>query len=327
MGEKSIFEDYYSKVEFIDRKTLTNEEGVDVIVPIINTNALFETNLYSWYREIPINKLFIGFGGGTDNSLEILKKFPRVIIVDQLKYSDHLYGSQGICIAELISYVETEWFIYLHGDVYLPKNWYDTMKKYQDKYDWYESNSILTTLIKLKVELNSNRAYSGSQMGRKKAFENIIPIIEDGYLQNNEDIIFQELIKKEGYNYGRVFETHNYHQIMNKRGEKEPKYKKLIIEREAPKEWEVKIHEVQARGIIKYCKPKPHLIKVVKISINILKGLNSFNEEDFIEWVKNTNNVWLKYILVEKSITPFKRFELKLLSLYNEIVNVLGLRK
>ncbi|KKL12685.1 hypothetical protein LCGC14_2533300 [marine sediment metagenome] len=86
MGEKSIFKDYYSKVEFIDRKTLVNEEAIDVIVPIINTNALFETNLYSWYREIPINRLFIGFGGGTDNSLEILKKFPRVIIINQEKY-------------------------------------------------------------------------------------------------------------------------------------------------------------------------------------------------------------------------------------------------
>ena len=114
---------------------------------------------------------------------------------------------------------------------------------------------------------------------------------------------------------------------MNKRGEKEPKYRKLIIEREAPKEWKVKIQNVQAKGIVKYCKPKPHLIKIVKSSICILKDLNSFNEEGFIEWVKSTNNVWLKYILVKKPITPFKKFELKLLSLYNKIVNALGLRK
>jgi len=273
--------------------------------------------------------LLIGYGGGTDNSLDIVKKFPRVIIVDQdKKYKGHLYGSQGISIAELMSMVETEWFIYLHGDVYLPKNWYDTMKKYQDKYDWYESDKVLTALVKFKVNIDLNRAYSGSQMGRKKAFKNIIPIIEDGYLQNNEDIIFKELILKEGYKYGRVFETHNYHQIMNKRGEKEPKFKKFSFERDAPKEWTIKIHKVQARGIIKYCKPKPYLIEGVEAAINILKKLNSFDEKKFKKWVKKTNDIWLKYILLEKPITlHYKKFEIKLLFLYNKITKVLGFKK
>ncbi|KKM92322.1 hypothetical protein LCGC14_1219570 [marine sediment metagenome] len=52
MEEKSIFKIFYAKVEFKDRVKLTGEEGIDVIVPIINTNELFECNLISWYRSI-----------------------------------------------------------------------------------------------------------------------------------------------------------------------------------------------------------------------------------------------------------------------------------
>ena len=47
--------------------------------------------------------------------------------------------------------------------------------------------------------MKSERALSGSQMGRKKAFDKIIPIIEDDFLQRNEDIILAELIKSNSY--------------------------------------------------------------------------------------------------------------------------------
>ena len=306
MKEDSIFYRYYKEEKFIDRKNSSTEEPIDVIIPIINTNELFETNLYSWYKQIPINRLIIGDGGSTDNSLEILKKFPRVVIIDQSKkYSAPLYGSQGISIAELISLVKTEWFIYLHSDVYLPDNWYDIMKKYQDKYDWYECSRDITVLVRFKHEIDNHvRAYSGSQMGRKEAFKNIIPIIEDGYLQNNEDIIFKELILKEGYKYGRVLETKHYHQVMNK-GEKEPKYKHVKIERYQTKEWKEKIYKIQVRGIIKYCEPKSYLIPRVNDPLNILKKYDALNKDEFIKWVKKTNKIWLKYLdLKEKEPTP-----------------------
>ncbi len=323
--DNSIFKKFFTKVEFIDRKVLKNEEGIDIIVPIINTNELFETNLYSWYREIPINRLLIGFGGGTDNSLEIAQKFPRVVIIDQsTKYSEHLYGSQGICIAELISIVETTWFIYLHADVYIPQNWYDLMKKYQHKYDWYESSRDNVILIQNKHEIEKGpRAYSGGQMGRKNAFKNIIPRIEDGYIQNNEDIIFNELILSEGYKYGRITETKFYHQIMNKRGEKEPKYKKVAIQREETNEWRRKIYFTMARGIIKYCKPKSYLIRAVNVSLNILNQQEDLEIREFFSWVKKTNSIWLKFIKIKHSKRQglFKKIIIGLLNLNNRILN------
>ncbi len=314
MREDSIFRRYYEKKKFEDRKSSLNEEGIDVICPIINTNELFETNLYSWYRQIPINRLIIGFGGGTDNSLEIVKKFPRVVIIDQsTKYSEHLYGSQGISIAELISSVETEWFIYLHGDVNLPDNWYDTMIKYQDVYDWYECSRVITTLVSFKHEMdNKKRAYSGSQMGRKEAFKNIIPIIEDGLVQNNEDIIFQELILKEGYKYGRVLDTMHYHQTMNKRGEIEPKYKSIEVQRYESKEWTEKILLVLIKGLVKYCDPKPHLVKHVNISLYQLRRKGLLNKKQIKTWIDKTNRVWLKYINIEepKLFTFIKKIQM-----------------
>lgn len=302
MEGDSIFHQYYLEEKFIDRKISTIEDGIDVICPIINTNELFEKNLYSWYKQIPINRLLIGYGGGTDNSLEIVKKFPRVVIIDQTKnYSDHLYGSQGISIADLIASVETEWFIYLHADVYLPDGWYDTMIKYQDKYDWYECSRIITTLVSFKHNIDKHkRAYSGSQMGRKKVFENIIPIIEDGLIQNNEDIIFQELVLKEGYKYGRVLDTMHYHQVMNKRGEKEPKYKSVDISRDYTQEWKEKIYNIQAKGIIKYCEPHAHLLSYVNDPLLLLQRIGALNKVEFLEWVRKTDKKWLNYLDINK---------------------------
>jgi len=301
-SKKFFFKDLFILPQFRDRKLLKNEDGIDVIVPIINTNELFESNLYSWYRSIPINRLLIGYGGGTDNSLEIVKKFPRVKIIDQTKYKDHLYGSQGKCIADLISLVETDWFIYLHSDVYLPEDWYDIMKSYQNKYDWFECARENVVLIKYEEKVEKSvRAYSGSQMGRKEAFKNIIPKIEDGYLQNNEDIIFHEMILQEGYKYGKVLETKHYHQIMNK-GEKEPDYQYVFIKKKTDKNWEKKIYTVQAKGIIKYCKPKKYLIKSVNTSLYILHQNGDLNINEFLNWVEKTNKIWLKYINIKKSI-------------------------
>ncbi len=294
-----INEKFCQSTKLIDRKIISNEQPIDVIIPLINTNPLFEKNLYSFYKEIPINNLIIGDGGCTDDSIEIVKKFPRIKVIDQSKYI-----SQGYCIAELISHVETEWFIYLHGDVYLPENWYYAMKRNKDKYDWFECDRYYVVLLEyfdpnLK---NTKRALSGSQMGRKKAFENIIPKINDDYLQRNEDIIFHELILQEGYKYGRIFDTFHYHQIMNKRGEMEPDIKKISIKRFRDKEWEKKIYTMQAKGIIKYLNPKPYLISIVNNSLSKLLDYNELNINQFKKWVYKTNKIWLNYINLEKSL-------------------------
>jgi hypothetical protein len=147
---------------------------------------------------------------------------------------------------------------------------------------------------------SQKRAFSGSQMGRKQSFQSLLPRIQDDYLQRNEDIIFAELIKENGYKYGRISGTFHYHQIMNRRGDKEPKFNKIKIEKEADPDWEFKIAEMQVKGIVKYLQPKPYLINMV--NNNILKLLNndSFLWNDFKKWVKKTNPCWEKYISRKK---------------------------
>ncbi len=293
MKYKSFIEEICEKEEFIDRKLKTDKDAIDVIIPLMNSNILFEKNLYSFYREIPINRLIIGDGGCTDNSIEIVKKFPRIKIIDQSKHR-----SLGYCIAELISFVETEWFVYLHSDVFLPKNWYEKIKSYQKKYDWYECNSRIIALLEYSKPnpKRESRAYSGSQMGRTSAFKKIISKINDDYLYRNEDLIFHELILAEGFKYGRVLNTFHYHQVMNVGRENEPKFEKINIHRAIDKNWEIKTYTMQAKGIIKYLQPKSYLIKNVNDSLKILKNHNALNVKDFKRWVKITNKVWLKYI-------------------------------
>jgi len=299
MDENFVRKLLVQKPKLVDRKNLEQEESIDVIIPLINSNLLFERNLLSFYRELPINRLIIGDGGCTDNSIEIVKKFPRVKIIDQSKHR-----SLGYCITELISFVETEWFVYLHSDVYLPEKWYEEMKNNQKKYDWYECNRRIVTLVEHDIpDLGKkSRAYSGSQMGRTVAFKNIISKIDDDFLYRNEDIIFHELMLAEGFKYGRVFNTFHYHQIMNVGRENEPRIKKISIQKSRDKNWEIRTYRMQAKGIIKYLQPKSYLIKIVNESLKILKKNNALNVKDFKRWVKKTNKTWSKYIEFRESI-------------------------
>ena len=320
MKEDSIFRRYYKEEKFIDRKNSSDKEAIDVIIPIINTNELFENNLNSIYREIPVNRLIIGNGGSTDDSLKILKKFPRVEIIDQTKNE-----TLGYCIAELISLVETDWFIYLHSDVYIPENWYEEMKKNQNKYDWFESDNRITTLINYDAGIKyTKRPYSGGQMGKKDIFKRIIPKINDDYLYRNEDLIFKELIEQEGFKYGRVLETHYYHQVMNKKGENEPEFEKVDLIWFRDKQWKIDTFLKQVKGIIKYSRPKPYLITEVNIPLKILIKYNALNIDEFKEWVKNVNMVWLKYLDLQGTRrTLFQKIYYKLQEKLHPLINKL----
>jgi len=293
LKEKSIFHRIYSEGTLVDRFKKENDEGIDVVIPLINTNELWEKNLYSYYREMPIKRLIIGDAGCTDDSIKVVKKFPRVTIIDHSKYH-----SSGYCVKKLIEEVKTDWFVYLHADVYLPPDWYDKMVEYQDKYDWYECYSKLITLVEYwAYEQNeAEREYSGSQMGRTEAFKDVLPKIDDDYLQRSEDIVIGSLIKEAGFKYARVPDTFHYHQVMNREGEKEPKFKEVNIIKEPDEEWERKVHDLQVHSVVKYLQPKPYLVRNVNSSLLHLWKLGKFDWAEYKAWVKKTNPVWLKHI-------------------------------
>lgn len=316
MNDKLIFETYFESADLEDRFLKKDMEPVDVIIPIMNTNPLWRRNLLSFYREIPINRLLIGDAGSTDDSLQILEEFPRVEVLDQSEFN-----TLGYSIRNLIENVKTPWFIYLHADVFLPDGWFDEMVKHREEYDWFECNRRMTILLDypLKEIAKSQRAYSGSQMGRKKAFDKVLPQIEDDYLYRNEDIIFMELLKNSGGRYGRVQETFHYHQVMNKKGEKEPKFERVSIVRESDPDWQKRTLDMQVRGLIKYTKPDPYLMIAVKKPLIKLAEMNSIDWNEFFKWIEKNNPAWKIHVKKIKRKILISRY------FYKKIKKVLGL--
>lgn len=308
-SQTSIFKEFYSEQPFIDRFKKEPMRGVDVIIPIMHTNELWYSNLISIYREIPVNRLVLGDGGVIDNSLEIVKEFPRVVILDHTDFV-----SLGYSIRHLIEAVETKWFIYLHSDVYLPEGWFDTMEKHQKNYDWYQCRQQLTVQVEYDPYTQyayTHRAYSGSQMGRKDAFLAVLPQIDDDYLYRNEDIILAQLIEQEGLKYGHVNETFHYHQIMHKESKWERKLTRVDLRVDSTPDEDLRANMTFIKGIIKYLEPSPAIIETVKIFGRSMYKNNQISREELRRWTKTTNPVWLKYLprqhkIINKIISDFQ---------------------
>jgi len=287
---QSIFRSYFHQPAFHDRYVQNAVDAVDVLIPVLHTNDLWEANLLSIYREIPVKRLLLGDAGCVDRTLEIAQQFPRVEVFDHRKYV-----SLGYSIRKLIEEVQTEWFVYLHSDVYLPAGWFETMKKFQGTYDWYECRQQLTILLEYPLSYHKcNRPYSGSQMGRKAAFTDVLPKIEDDYLYRNEDIILAHLIEEAGQRYGRVDEAYHYHQHMLKRSTW-GRDVRVEFNVEPTKQEEIRTYMMQAKGIVKYMNPTLALIDEVQVSTRRLQELGVMSQAEFAKWAAVTNPTWRGY--------------------------------
>lgn len=286
----SIFEEYYSDIPFYDKFAHNSKDAVDVIIPTIHTNELWEANLKSFYREIPINRLLIGDGGCIDDSIKIVKKFPRVKILDHKKYV-----SLGYSVRKLIEEVETEWFIYPHSDVYLPSGWFDKMKPYQSKYDWFGCPMKITALAEYDL-IDKIRPYAGSQMGRKKAFISGLAKIDDDYVYRQEDFIFADLVEKSGFKHGKVEDTFHYHQMMYKKGPFKRIIKNVSFEMELGENEKLREAETQARGVVKYLAPTQVQQFCLRINLMYLVKNRKINLREFKKWALEVNPEWDSYI-------------------------------
>lgn len=299
--DNSIFREFYTKKPFFDNFVGQPENGVDVIIPVIHTNELWEANLLSFYREIPVHQLIIGDGGCIDDSIEIAKKFPRVNV---LNHRDFI--SLGYSIRNLIEAVETEWFVYLHSDIYLPEGWFEVMQLHQKKFDFYECRQHTTLLVDYPVDYtNYHRALSGAQMGRRNVFDDFLSKIDDDFLYRNEDIIMSELIKLNGHKYGRVDDTFLYHQNMSKPTPSSRKVKRVQIDMEMSRDEDIRAAMMQVKGIIKYIDPDLNLVPGIMENIYHLEDMGEICWSDFIQWVASTNPKWLSYLKKERTKSGF----------------------
>lgn len=292
--KSSIFYRYYRDETFVDRYRKEKEDAVDVIIPVVHTNELWESNLRSIYREVPVSRLLISDGGCIDTSIEIVKKYPRVVVYDHSHYV-----SLGYCLRKLIEAVETEWFIYLHSDVYLPEGWFDTMKKYQGDYDWFGCPQRITAMVeyhnvdKMHGEV---RPYAGSQMGRKNAFVKGIAEIDDDFVYRQEDYVLAHIVEDNGFKHGRIDDTYHYHQVMHKESPWSRKLKRVTVEVEWSREEQVRASTMQIKGIVKYLQPTVTLKKALERHIIELMAMDEFDKVEFKHWVKETNPDWLPYL-------------------------------
>lgn len=290
----SIVKEFYRVPEkLIDRKELTGEQGVDIIIPVFNTNEFFERNLFNFYERIPINRLLIGDGGCTDDTIEIAKKFPRVEIIDQ-----HKFHTLGFCLKDLITHVETEYFLYLHADVFLPENWYDTMIPNKKSYDWFDCSIRNTVIIEVSGDSDKETrgTLPGTHVGRTSILKEATGRIDDDFVYRNEDFVIKEGVIKNGGHYGSIFDTCHYHQIINKGGEKEPKLESVEIKKKVDPQYEIKTLKMQVKGNIKYLSPDKRYVKNTFGALSCLMEYQAFDWKELKTWIMENNPEWLKHI-------------------------------
>lgn len=316
-SNQSIYKEYFTPKPLTDRFLTDAENGIEVIIPVFHTNELWYVNLISIYREVPVKRLLISDGGVIDNSLEIVKQFPRVEIFNHREFK-----TLGKCIAELIKEVKTEHFIYLHSDVYLPEGWFDKMIPFKSKYDWFGCPMRITILTSFDL-VEPRRPYAGSQIGAKKAFMAGIDKIDDDYVYRQEDFVFDKIVTDAGFKSGKVEDIFHYHQIMYRESKgMDLKVKSVAIETNT-NEWEKKrAMEMQIRGIVKYLDPiEPFVIDDYKFQLSEMIAKYELDFNEFKSWVETINPKWLPYT-VDKvqplKISFMKKVRYKLIELLKD---------
>ncbi|HEY5947975.1 MAG TPA: glycosyltransferase family A protein [Kofleriaceae bacterium] len=289
---ESIFQRYYRSDPFVDRFARDPAGAIDVIIPVIHTNELWHQNLVSIYRDVPVNRLLISDGGCKDDSIKIVSQFPRVTVLDH-----HEYKSLGYCLRKLIEAVETDWFIYVHSDVYLPDGWFNAMRAHQPTYDWFGCPQRITVQVEysnVDKLFDEVRPYAGSQMGRTAAFIDNIKKIDDDFVYRQEDYVMASMVPAE--RHGRIEDTFHYHQVMHKESPWARKIKRVAVQVEWSREEEVRASTMQLKGIVKYLVPSRNLVLEAELHAQRLIDLEAITMPELIDWIGKTNPVWLQHI-------------------------------
>lgn len=298
---QSIFAQYFTPQPFVDRFANSEKGAVDVIIPVIHTNELWRENLKSIYREIPVNRLIVGDGGCKDDSIAIAMEFPRVNVLDHTSFS-----SLGYSLRHLIEAVSTEWFVYVHSDVYLPVGWFELMCQHKNSYDWFGCPQQMTVLAEYRL-VDPNRPYAGSQMGRKVAFKSGLGRIEDDYVYRQEDFVLADIVTKSGFKEGRVEDVFHYHQMMHRPSVWARNIRRVAIEVESSRDEEIRSCVTQARGLVKYLEPNQMMALWVTENVSRLVDLGETTWPEFLQWVADTNPSWLTFLGPPSGMFRLKR--------------------
>jgi len=294
--------------QFIDRRERQPDlESIDVLMATLDSDTFLERCLFTIYQEIPIKNLIVCDGGSKDETINILKKFPRVEIHDR---PDIRTG--GKIVEFLISKSTTEWFAFIDSDIELSNGWYDEMKKFQNDYDVIEnSNEMIAFNIfrpnKVKLEENQ-RSYDVCHLMKKEALKDYH--CEDDFMLRHTDYLVRQTVEKSGYKYGKVSSTmhvNNETEKIKYQSDNEKNYSKfewkepeLVI---FDKKKEKIANEKHAKSIVKYLDPENACVKSNRGIFRKIKNLDR-------NWVKNNGPQWLNQY--DKSTSTSFKLKLKL---------------
>lgn len=264
----------------------------DIICPIYYLNEVFfESFLQSWIKEIDINRILLGINNDSSLSyiLKLKKKYKQIELINQTNLK-----TLGGCLVDLISRVETPWFVYLHSDVLITPYAMKIMEKYIRKdvgiIESHREHFIGKLLKSYNKEIPvynasdyyfRDRAFSGFQLFQKESIEPLLEVLEDDYIYRNEDIIFQSEIIRNEYKYIKTWAIH-IHFIFNFKWSKERKDTYIM----------------QYKGIIKYTNPmsKINIIPLLD-ALRVNKNEGFTNIYEVLLFCKKHNPLWIDIIL------------------------------
>lgn len=252
--DRKIISKMFEESEFRDLWQENPTGGVTVLIPAAHANDFWQENLKSIFREIPVERLIIGDAGLSVAQLSIAESFPRTTIMS------HSGLSLGFSLRLMIEQVETDWFCYLHSDVYLPPNWFQNLSHHLPSADWVGTRMIQTTVLVHEVDYGA-RPFAGAQVGRSALFKNVIGAIDDDYVWRQEDFVFASLITRAGGKVSNVPDAFHYHQLTRKDSQIWDPSLNVSIKAFLPPGTDLRVSETQYFGILKYLSPTDKWIR------------------------------------------------------------------
>jgi len=276
---------------FIDRKSESPDlQAIDVIIFTLDEETFLERCLYTVYKEIPVRKLLVLDGGSKDDTLKILKKFPRVDLHVRPDFKTTGKGFEYI-----LSLVETKWFVLLDAHVELGDGWYNEMNKYENTYDVLENSRRITAYHQYEEHEEKLRKHARSSdmchLMRKEALQNFH--CDDDYMWRFVDFFVRQIVENSDYKYKKIdTTTHTHHERAGTKYESDEtkKFKQLVWNK--PKlvildKKKQKLDNIQrAKAIVKYLDPNHPAIK----NARVLDGYLRFVKK---KWVLENGPGWI----------------------------------
>lgn len=244
---------------------------VDSIMLTLNAEKHLEETLDAWYCVAPIHWLYVIDGDSNDNTIEILRHYPRMTI----KIKNGM--TTGKAFELLKNMVKTDWFLCVDVGKIPDVGWYDEMAQHTSEGEFLASTRTCYKDEKIwidpTIQDSSKRPLGGPWFIQTNYLENYH--VDDDYAQRNIDIIIKKAVEEAGGSYHLVASTshtcYSPTEITNKDE----------LQRR---------HEQNAKGIVKYITPEYAKTNATYLlNDHWMLMMNNLSRD----WIRKTNPSWI----------------------------------